>query len=85
MEVHLRSLGKTLIHLTQDYLNDISEGKKQKLVDLKLEYNRIQEQISSKKLELDKYKGMVKYSVPSRFEAAELMLEAKLSEFKEKI
>lgn len=26
---------------------------------------------------------MVKYSVPSRFEAAELMLEAKLSEFKD--
>ncbi|OZQ60561.1 hypothetical protein CA600_27915 [Paenibacillus sp. VTT E-133280] len=81
LEVHLRSLGKTLIHLTQVYLNDKSEGNKQKLVDLKLEYNRIQEQISSKKLELDKYKGMVKYSVPSRFEAAELILEAKLSEF----
>lgn len=83
LEVHLRSLGGTLIHLTQVYLDDKSERNKQKLADLKLEYNLIQEQISSKKLELEKFHGIVKYSGSSRLEDAKGILQAQLSEFQD--
>jgi site-specific DNA recombinase len=83
LEVLLRSIGGALINLTQVYLGNKSEQNKKKLTDLKLEYNRVQEQISSKRLELEKFKGMVKYAVSSRIEDAKVILQTKLLEFQE--
>lgn len=85
LEFELRTIGYSLITKTKQYMQakskDDRDKYKDELKNIKNRYDLIQEDISCMKGEIDRFKGMVRYSTIPHLKAAEFALKSRLTEF----
>ncbi|KGE18543.1 recombinase family protein [Paenibacillus wynnii] len=83
LEFDLSTIGSSLITQTRHYMLDKSNQNIDKLKKIKHRHYLKQEDISCIKAEIERFKGMVKYSSSPLLKAAEFALESRLSEYSE--